>query len=125
MYAGTMKECLEGHFPANVPMVRYDARKAKFTYPKRNDWPTRTAFAGLQDAERSTRRTAAEKPKRVQVGVFDLKSHPDRLPGKRTVPIRIPGDELRDLVTLDPGHSPPPRNCPNGRPSACWISIRT
>ncbi len=64
-------------------------------------WPTRTAFAGLQDAERSTRRTAAEKPKRVQVGVFDLKSHPDRLPGKRTVPIRIPGDELRDLVTLE------------------------
>ena len=35
MYAGTMKECLEAHFPANVPMVRYDARKAKFTYPKK------------------------------------------------------------------------------------------
>ena len=64
-------------------------------------WPTRIAFAELQDAERSTRRTAADKPKRVQIGVFDLEPHPNRLLGKRTVPVRIPGDVLRDLVTLE------------------------
>jgi hypothetical protein len=36
MYAGSMKECLEAHFPANIPMVTYDAREAKFTYPSEN-----------------------------------------------------------------------------------------
>ncbi len=33
MYEGSMKECLEAHFPKNTPMVKYDAKKAEFTYP--------------------------------------------------------------------------------------------
>jgi hypothetical protein len=38
MYAGSMKECLEAHFPKNTPMVKYDAKKAEFTYPpKKSD----------------------------------------------------------------------------------------
>ena len=36
MYAGSMKECLEAHFPANIPVVKYDAREAKFTYPEKD-----------------------------------------------------------------------------------------
>ena len=34
MYPGSMQACLEAHFPAHVPMVHYDARQAKFTYPQ-------------------------------------------------------------------------------------------
>ena len=33
MYPGTMKQCLEAYFPKNTPTVKYDAKKAKFTYP--------------------------------------------------------------------------------------------
>ena len=36
IYAGSMKECLEAHFAANIPMVKYDARKANFTFPQKN-----------------------------------------------------------------------------------------
>ena len=30
MYAGTLRECLEAHFPVGVPTLQYDARQAKF-----------------------------------------------------------------------------------------------
>ena len=36
MYAGSLKECLEGHFPKNTPMVKYDAKKSEFTYPSQS-----------------------------------------------------------------------------------------
>ena len=36
MYAGSLKECLEAHFPKNTPMVKYDAKKAEFTYPSQS-----------------------------------------------------------------------------------------
>ena len=61
-------------------------------------WPTRTAFAELQDAERSPRRTAADKPKRVQVSVFDLETHANWPGRKWAVPIRIPGNKPRNFV---------------------------
>lgn len=33
MYPGPLKQCLESYFPANVPMIVFDARQGKYTYP--------------------------------------------------------------------------------------------
>ncbi len=33
MYAGSMKEMLEMHFPAETPMIVFDAKQQKYIYP--------------------------------------------------------------------------------------------
>ena len=33
MYAGTLHECLEAHFPEGVPMITFDARAGRYHYP--------------------------------------------------------------------------------------------
>ena len=34
MYPGSMKECLESYFSDKVPVIKFDARKGKYIYPK-------------------------------------------------------------------------------------------
>ncbi len=35
MYVGPMKQMLEAYFPANVPMITFDAKQRKYIYPQR------------------------------------------------------------------------------------------